>query len=235
MASDIILSLTRTTRVGYLRDIRRITVALSRARLGLYVLGRRSVFATCHELREAFAPLMARPGKLVLVSGENWPSGRPAGPEVDGEKEDAGETAAGLGPGMTESVIEGVEHLGQYVYRLTQERVKVIAERQHPGAPGPDSAEAALPALAEEAPVLASAAPGEGEEAVAGAAEVGVDDAVERAGEEDEDEDEEDASGGEDDEAEDENPELGFEKEEVGDEEREDAMVNDIDDADSVD
>ena len=42
----MILSLTRTSRVGYLRDIRRLTVALSRARFGLYILGRREVFET---------------------------------------------------------------------------------------------------------------------------------------------------------------------------------------------
>ncbi|OLL23596.1 Intron-binding protein aquarius [Neolecta irregularis DAH-3] len=39
----IILSLVRTQNIGYLRDVRRLTVAVSRARLGLYVLGRRNV------------------------------------------------------------------------------------------------------------------------------------------------------------------------------------------------
>uniref|UniRef100_A0A1I7VRA8 AAA_12 domain-containing protein n=2 Tax=Loa loa TaxID=7209 RepID=A0A1I7VRA8_LOALO len=36
----IILSLVRTRNIGHLRDVRRLVVALSRARLGLYVLGR---------------------------------------------------------------------------------------------------------------------------------------------------------------------------------------------------
>src|SRR3954453_16902003 len=75
-AVDIILSLTRTSRVGYLRDIRRLTVTLSRARLGLYILGRRDVFEACFELREAFELLLARPDKLSLVTGELWPSSR---------------------------------------------------------------------------------------------------------------------------------------------------------------
>ena len=118
--SDIILSMTRTSRVGYLRDIRRMTVALSRARLGLYVVGRRDVFANCYELKRLFAPLLARPDKLVLVSGEYWPSSR--------ENKAPNVSSAELGEGMAESVIEGVEHLGQYVFTLTNERVKTISQ-----------------------------------------------------------------------------------------------------------
>src|SRR3954453_16151858 len=75
-AVDIILSLTRTSRVGYLRDVRRLTVALSRARLGLYILGRREVFESCFELRQAFNILLQRPDRLMLVTGELWPSKR---------------------------------------------------------------------------------------------------------------------------------------------------------------
>lgn len=45
-------------------------VALSRARLGLYVFCRASVFNDCFELRPAFAQLMARPATLQLVGGE---------------------------------------------------------------------------------------------------------------------------------------------------------------------
>lgn len=36
------------------RDVRRLVVALSRARLGLYVLGRVSLFQNCLELATAF-------------------------------------------------------------------------------------------------------------------------------------------------------------------------------------
>ncbi|KAF4510388.1 hypothetical protein G6O67_002277 [Ophiocordyceps sinensis] len=108
----IILSLTRTSRVGYLRDIRRMTVALSRARLGLYVLGRREVFEACPELCPAFDILLARPDKLMLVTGELWPTERPNSEEdsaVDGEV-----------------AMESVEHLGQYVFEMTQTRVKQL-------------------------------------------------------------------------------------------------------------
>jgi len=40
--------------VGHLRDVRRLIVAFSRARLGLYIFGRASVFANCYELQPAF-------------------------------------------------------------------------------------------------------------------------------------------------------------------------------------
>ncbi|KAI1771286.1 P-loop containing nucleoside triphosphate hydrolase protein [Hypoxylon cercidicola] len=116
----IILSLTRTSRVGYLRDIRRLTVALSRARLGLYILGRREVFEACYELRPAFELLLQRPDKLALATGEMWPSER-IQTEEDG-------TAV---PG--EAVMEGVEHLGQFVYEMTTTKVQQLrAERGLP-------------------------------------------------------------------------------------------------------
>ncbi|KAK3906483.1 hypothetical protein C8A05DRAFT_40677 [Staphylotrichum tortipilum] len=139
----IILSLTRTTRVGYLRDIRRLTVALSRARLGLYVLGRRAVFESCYELREAFEHLLRRRrsataadgdaanatggnvngDKLVLVTGEMWPSQRVVAEEVGGE---GGEPV--VVPG--ETVMEGVEHLGQFVFEMTETRMRMLREER---------------------------------------------------------------------------------------------------------
>jgi intron-binding protein aquarius len=73
---DIILSLVRTKSVGYLRDIRRWVVALSRARLGLYVLGRRRLFESCAELGQTWDKLIANGDQLQLVSGEMWPSPR---------------------------------------------------------------------------------------------------------------------------------------------------------------
>ena len=50
----IILSLVRTKHIGHLRDVRRLVVALSRARLGLYVLARVGLFRSCKELQPAF-------------------------------------------------------------------------------------------------------------------------------------------------------------------------------------
>lgn len=105
---DIILSLTRTNRVGYLRDIRRLTVALSRARLGLYIVGRRDIFEGCYELQEAFRLLFQRPDKLMLVTGELFPTSRSMGKEVE----------------ATEMV--SVEHLGQYVFEMSQAKIEAL-------------------------------------------------------------------------------------------------------------
>ncbi|KAB8338935.1 hypothetical protein FH972_021875 [Carpinus fangiana] len=112
----VLLSLTRTSRPGYLRDIRRLTVALSRARLGLYIFGRREVFESVPELKPSFDMLLQRPDKLELVTGEMFSatdeqSKRQVGDEV---KEVA--------------TMEGVEHLGQYVFEMTQAKIKNLKE-----------------------------------------------------------------------------------------------------------
>lgn len=131
--SDVILSLTRTSRVGYMRDVRRLTVALSRARLGLYILGRREVFESCFELRQAFDVLFRRPDKLTLVTGEMWPTQRSS-------------TEEGVEDIPGQAVMEGVEHLGQYVFQMTNAKVEQIkADRGIP-------AEAELPVIAELQP-----------------------------------------------------------------------------------
>jgi intron-binding protein aquarius len=108
--------------VGYLRDVRRMTVALSRARLGLYILGRREVFEACPELRPAFDLLLQRPDKLMLVTGELWPTER----EVTQE----------LGAVEGEVPMEGVEHLGQYVFEMTNTKIKQL-EAVQGGLPEP--------------------------------------------------------------------------------------------------
>ncbi|KAH8895079.1 P-loop containing nucleoside triphosphate hydrolase protein [Thozetella sp. PMI_491] len=148
----IILSLTRTSKVGYLRDIRRLTVALSRARLGLYILGRREVFEPCYELRQAFELLLERPDKLSLVTGELWPSERMLVDEVGKDV-----------PG--EAVMESVEHIGQYVFEMTKTRMEQLQSEQ--ALPGPPPAVEAPPTAAkgDEEEEEAEAAHAEGFEA----------------------------------------------------------------------
>ena len=50
----VLLSLVRTRAVGHLRDVRRLVVAMSRARLGLYIVGRQQLFGNCYELQPTF-------------------------------------------------------------------------------------------------------------------------------------------------------------------------------------
>jgi intron-binding protein aquarius len=108
LVPDVILSLVRTRTVGYLRDVRRLTVALSRARLGLYILGRLDVFASCYELKPAFDILTKRANKLMLVPGEMYPATRLQEDNVEG------------------TAMEGLEHLGQYVFEMTQAKIKAL-------------------------------------------------------------------------------------------------------------
>lgn len=99
-----------------------MTVALSRARLGLYILGRREVFEACPELRPAFDLLLQRPDKLMLVTGELFPTER----EVV-----AGDSAGAAVEG--EVPMEGVEHLGQYVFEMTNTKIKQLQAEQGDG------------------------------------------------------------------------------------------------------
>lgn len=85
-----------------------MTVALSRARLGLYILGRRSVFETCYELREAFTKLFDRPNQLLLTTGEIFPTQRLLGNEVEATE------------------MAGVEHLGEYVFEMTKAKIESL-------------------------------------------------------------------------------------------------------------
>merc|ERR1712113_657353 len=66
----VLLSLVRTRNVGHLRDVRRLVVAMSRARLGLYIFGRVGLFRNCFELQPSFNLLLKRPTELHLCPDE---------------------------------------------------------------------------------------------------------------------------------------------------------------------
>ena len=87
----VLLSLVRTRSVGYLRDVRRLLVAVSRARLGLYVFGKASLFRECLELQEIMRPLLQRPLMLQLVENEYYPCERGVDDEVASFEVQSGE------------------------------------------------------------------------------------------------------------------------------------------------
>ena len=93
----VLLSLVRTSSVGYLRDIRRLIVAVSRARLGLYVVGRQSLFEGCHELWGTMKYFSEKPTKLQIVTGEHFPSKRTSDSKVPSEQVYEVEDVADLG------------------------------------------------------------------------------------------------------------------------------------------
>lgn len=69
----VLLSLVRTSSIGYLRDVQRLISALSRARLGLYVLCRTELFGSTPELLPVFKQLPSDSMTLQLVKNEMWP------------------------------------------------------------------------------------------------------------------------------------------------------------------
>ena len=133
-ADYVLLSLVRTRAVGHLRDVRRLTVALSRARLGLYVFGRAALFANCLELQPAFAQMTSasgRPTSLRLLVGEQWPTARPAAAAAAASAgaNSSAETAAAAEAVATSAVeasgglltpvdVSGVDHMGSIVARI---------------------------------------------------------------------------------------------------------------------
>lgn len=77
------------------------------------MLGRAAVFASCFELKPAFDILLSRPTKLTLVTDEMFEPGFAR--QLGGEIEEG-----------SEAVMEGVEHLGQYVFEMTKAKVEAL-------------------------------------------------------------------------------------------------------------
>ncbi|KAH6943956.1 hypothetical protein HPB50_000910 [Hyalomma asiaticum] len=103
----VLLSLVRTRAVGHLRDVRRLVVAMSRARLGLYVFARISLFQDCFELGPTFNLLLQRPTQLWLAPWEVYPTGRPNSVPPQGNP----------------YVITGMTQMAQFVYDFYQQRL----------------------------------------------------------------------------------------------------------------
>jgi intron-binding protein aquarius len=96
----------RTKAVGHIRDVRRLIVAMSRARLGLYVFCNKTLFKNCYELEPVFKQLDSRPSALQLQHEENYPAKR--------ENNDLGEATE----------IANVEDMGKLVFKLSQEQLE---------------------------------------------------------------------------------------------------------------
>lgn len=110
MCVDVLLSLVRTKAVGHIRDIRRLIVAMSRAKFGLYVFCNKALFEDCYELEPVMKQLNSRPCTLQLVDNEKYPSER--------------------GSDSTEPVMDiaNVEDMGQLVYKKSQQQLKSQAD-----------------------------------------------------------------------------------------------------------
>ena len=109
----ILLSLVRTQSIGHLRDVRRLVVAVSRARRGLYVFCRQMLFDSAHELKRTFEQFSSRPSKLQLVLGENYPTERKVSDDVAEDK-------------LLE--VDDVSHLGSIVHQMQEEFLSQMSE-----------------------------------------------------------------------------------------------------------
>lgn len=106
----VLLSLVRTSHAGHLRDVRRLIVSLSRARLGLYVFGRWSLFSNISEMKETFKVFGLYPHHLQLVFGEEFPHSRRL--KEENIKSDQG---------VSTISVEDFRHM----YRIVQEMLKI--------------------------------------------------------------------------------------------------------------
>lgn len=70
-ADFVLLSLVRTKTIGHFRDVRRITVAVSRARYGLYIFGYMSLFSSSPDFKPVLNAL-SDCRNLTLVAGETF-------------------------------------------------------------------------------------------------------------------------------------------------------------------
>ena len=106
----ILISLVRSKVVGHLRDVRRLVVAASRARLGLYIFGRAALFKNCFELQPTFKLLTQRPLQLQLIENETYPTERMA----EGTKK------------LKPRIMENMTEMADYVYKFYMKKIEVL-------------------------------------------------------------------------------------------------------------
>lgn len=84
----ILLSLVRTKNVGHIRDPRRLIVAMSRAKLGLYVFGRFNLYQGYNEMKEIFQLFGKKSLKLEIIVNETWENRREVVENKEGSYEE---------------------------------------------------------------------------------------------------------------------------------------------------
>ncbi|XP_004347836.2 aquarius [Capsaspora owczarzaki ATCC 30864] len=136
----VLLSLVRTKTIGHVRDVRRLVVAMSRAKLGLYVFARASLFQDCLELKEAFSVLQTRPSRLALLPQESFPTQR---------------SNASVVAESDITFMESMPAMADYVYKRCVDAVRALN--------GDSAAQDAMP-LALEAPLPTRPQETEGDE-----------------------------------------------------------------------
>merc|ERR1711972_946661 len=62
----------KTVKIGHISDVRRLIVAMSRARLGIYIFGRIRLILNCYDLCPGLQLLLSRPTLLMLLPNVIW-------------------------------------------------------------------------------------------------------------------------------------------------------------------
>lgn len=106
----VLVSLVRTKHAGHIRDVRRLVVAMSRSRLGLYVFGRVGLFESCFELARSFSVFAARSHQLQIVPQERTTDG-------------LAEKRKLLDP-VEAMTVENIQHLSQIVTSMADATTK---------------------------------------------------------------------------------------------------------------
>ena len=153
-------------------------VAMSRARLGLYIFGRAGLFSNCYELQPTFSQLLARPQQLALVPGEHYG-------HCDRE--------AGAAPPPSQ-LVSGVEHMAGIVQHMAQQwesAATAWAQTQGEGGAHAAAAGAVQQAVQDTAP------PAEGQQAGEEEGEEQEDAAEDEEGEQQEGEEDDGSDGSE--------------------------------------
>lgn len=121
----ILLSLVRTKYPGHLRDIRRLIVALSRGKLGLYVFGNWELFSNCNELKPTFEIFAKKPLDLNLLINENFYT-FPYNIRRFINEEDVAQsiTPSNNIPNMGQQVILKIQDY-KHMYRIVNELIKI--------------------------------------------------------------------------------------------------------------
>ncbi|KAM6460193.1 RNA helicase aquarius [Liasis olivaceus] len=136
----IILSLVRTKAVGHLRDVRRLVVAMSRARLGLYIFARVSLFQNCFELTPAFSQLTARPLQLHIIPAEYFPTLRQNGEH----------------PSHQVHVIKNMPQMANFVYNMYMHMIQSTHQHRQDLLPPPELVEESEISIPQESEVIQS-------------------------------------------------------------------------------
>jgi intron-binding protein aquarius len=126
----VLLSLVRTRSVGHLRDVRRLIVAISRAKLGLYVVCNKQLFDNCLELTPTFSQFQKIPSQLALVQNELFGTNRliESIPSQVYLVNDTGHLAQ-LVSGASVAVLKRIEKEDEEIHKHNLEMERVISEQ----------------------------------------------------------------------------------------------------------